>query len=410
MKWEMEMSATSSVSDSDFDERVLSASGPVLVDFWAPWCGPCKALAPTLETLAGEYDGKLSIVKLDVDDNPASRDRFGVRGIPMLALYSNGSEVARVTGAQSRARLTAFLDLHLGTETVVEQAAAHQPALTFGADEQVRDRCVERLTRHMAAGSVRPGPTSWDGEAGSALGCATEAGTPEECAAVIGVPASIVGLVDTLSTYYGTVVGGSEFALGWIRSVPVGVTLSDMPLRLLSTMLESGVIEREVKAHPAAREVRDAIMAAHRASVNSTVGNAEWAALRARAKSLEDQIPIPLAELLESAGYPLDDAEVLRAVLLSSSMIHMAIAMRDYDWSKADEERANEHLKALHAKPKQEGADNRSIFETFRKQDSELADRFAAASKYRGDMMREAGQIVGLRLQELTTAAAREAA
>ena len=98
------------VTDSNFDELVLKASTPVLVDYWAEWCGPCKTIAPALEEIAGEYAGKLKVVKLNIDDNPGTPPRFGIRGIPTLMLFKAGEVEATKVGALSKSQLTAFID------------------------------------------------------------------------------------------------------------------------------------------------------------------------------------------------------------------------------------------------------------------------------------------------------------
>ena len=101
------------VSDSSFETDVLQSDKPVLVDFWAEWCGPCKAIAPTLDELATAYDGKLQIAKINVDENRTIPAKFGIRGIPTLMLFKGGELAATKVGALSKAQLTAFLDGHL---------------------------------------------------------------------------------------------------------------------------------------------------------------------------------------------------------------------------------------------------------------------------------------------------------
>ncbi len=100
-------------TDASFETDVLKAEGPVLVDYWAPWCGPCKMVAPILDELASEYQGRLTIVKVNVDDNPATAQKFGVRGIPTLSLFKGGSVEATKVGALSKSQLTAFLDSNI---------------------------------------------------------------------------------------------------------------------------------------------------------------------------------------------------------------------------------------------------------------------------------------------------------
>ena len=100
----------SHITDDSFEEDVLNASGPVLVDFWAEWCGPCKMIAPVLEDLAEEYDGKLKICKLDVDSNKKMAEQYNVKGIPTLILFNNGNAEGKKVGALSKAQLAAFID------------------------------------------------------------------------------------------------------------------------------------------------------------------------------------------------------------------------------------------------------------------------------------------------------------
>ena len=101
------------ITDSSFETDVVASSLPVLVDFWAPWCGPCKAIAPILEELAPKYAGKVKFVKLDVDSNPGTPPKFGVRGIPTLILFHQGQVKATQVGLVSKAELSSFLDNHI---------------------------------------------------------------------------------------------------------------------------------------------------------------------------------------------------------------------------------------------------------------------------------------------------------
>ena len=100
-------------SDASFDADVLKSSTPVLVDYWAEWCGPCKAIAPILDEVSKDYDGRLQIAKMNVDENREVPAKFGIRGIPTLMLFKDGQLAATKVGALSKAQLTAFLDGHL---------------------------------------------------------------------------------------------------------------------------------------------------------------------------------------------------------------------------------------------------------------------------------------------------------
>ena len=98
------------VSDAAFEADVLKSSKPVLVDYWAAWCGPCKMIAPILEEIAKEYGNKITIAKLNVDENPETAAKFGIRGIPTLMLFKDGQVAQTKVGAMSKSQLTAFLD------------------------------------------------------------------------------------------------------------------------------------------------------------------------------------------------------------------------------------------------------------------------------------------------------------
>ncbi|MHB8110812.1 MAG: thioredoxin [Syntrophorhabdaceae bacterium] len=96
------MSQAKAVTDADFKAEVLDSGIPVLVDFWATWCGPCQAMGPVIDTLAAEYEGKVKILKINVDENPQTPAQYGVRGIPTLIIFKGGVEAQRIVGAQAK--------------------------------------------------------------------------------------------------------------------------------------------------------------------------------------------------------------------------------------------------------------------------------------------------------------------
>ena len=101
------------VTDESFEQDVLGSDSPVLVDYWAEWCGPCKAIAPILDEIAAEYDGRLQIAKLNIDDNPGTPPKYGIRGIPTLMLFKGGNVEATKVGTVSKSQLAAFIDSNI---------------------------------------------------------------------------------------------------------------------------------------------------------------------------------------------------------------------------------------------------------------------------------------------------------
>ena len=101
------------ITDDAFEEEVLKSDQPVLVDYWAEWCGPCKMIAPILDEISGEYAGRLKIAKLNIDDNPGTPPKYGIRGIPTLMIFKGGNVEATKVGAVSKSQLTAFIDSNI---------------------------------------------------------------------------------------------------------------------------------------------------------------------------------------------------------------------------------------------------------------------------------------------------------
>lgn len=105
------------VNDNSFEMDVLQSERPVLVDFWAAWCAPCRMMNPTVEAVAGEYEGSATVVKLNVDDNPSTSQRYGIKGIPTMILFKGGKEEERVVGATSKEALSRLIGKYVGAVT-----------------------------------------------------------------------------------------------------------------------------------------------------------------------------------------------------------------------------------------------------------------------------------------------------
>ena len=114
------------VSDADFEKEVLESEKPVLVDFWAVWCGPCRMLAPTVDALAQTYSASLSVAKLNIDDNPNVPQRLGIKAIPTLIIFKGGQEAERIVGAVSKATLSSLLEKHIGAQQAAAPVASSQ--------------------------------------------------------------------------------------------------------------------------------------------------------------------------------------------------------------------------------------------------------------------------------------------
>lgn len=115
--------ATKTVTDASFQTDVLGASGPVLVDFWAEWCGPCRMIAPALEELSAELGAKVTVAKLNIDDNPDAPSKYGVRGIPTMILFKNGAPAATKVGAAPKSQIQSWLEGQLSA--LPGEGAAH---------------------------------------------------------------------------------------------------------------------------------------------------------------------------------------------------------------------------------------------------------------------------------------------
>ncbi|WP_244125322.1 thioredoxin [Burkholderia gladioli] len=253
------------MTEASFEADVTRNRLPVLIDFWAEWCGPCKALAPTLEKVAWSFEGKVDIVKVNVDEHPPLRKRFGVPGIPTLVFMKGAHEAGRMVGPRPATQLASYLDAHLGTVTQLSKPDVTLSA--FGGDPQVKADRIARLrdylTRMQPLRSLPMRPEN----VSSAFAFVVGSSDPDEWATALGIPTDVVELARVLSSYRGTNFNVAVFVADWLESVPVGANLSALPRQLLNAVLASSLLSDTLGADAALLAIRDEVAALHAAEM-----------------------------------------------------------------------------------------------------------------------------------------------
>ncbi len=403
------MSNLRSVTEASFDADVIANSRPVLVDFWAEWCGPCKALAPTLEKVSESFKGEVDFVKINVDEHASARDRFGVRGIPTLILLKDGHELGRVVGNRSAAQLAGFLDAHLGTVTELARPAIKLSA--FGGNPQAKATDLDRLRGYLTRKQAAPNENMWDGQINSALGFVTGEAYPDDCARKLGMPAEVVSIVETLSTYRETRINGALFVAEWLESVPVGADLSKLPGQLLVHLLESPMVADLLGGDSALLEIRDELVALHRAETADAGGvESSWAKVKKAcadiASDASDKSRGRLAHMLESASSVLSkDPDMLGDLVFAVSSFVWKRLQDSCNWTSMDDARVAQLAGEIAARATEQGTESprgEAMMQAIEAVDPDLVHRFHAHYREGNRAMKEMGQAIGDLLIDLT--------
>ncbi|WP_051078794.1 thioredoxin domain-containing protein, partial [Burkholderia gladioli] len=235
-------------------------------------------LAPTLEKVARSFEGKVAIVKVNVDEYPALRKRFGVRGIPTLVLMKGADEAGRIVGPRSATQLAGYLDAHLGTVTQLSTPDVTLSA--FGCDPQTKAARIAHLRDYLERKQASPDTPMWPENVSGAFAFVVGSSDPDEWATTLGMPTDVLETVTMLSRYRGTNFNAAVFVTDWLESVPVGANLSALPRRLLNAVLASPLLSDTLGGDAALLAIRDEVAALHAAEMGgSHQADAKWAAV-----------------------------------------------------------------------------------------------------------------------------------
>ncbi|SFK84383.1 thioredoxin [Rhodanobacter glycinis] len=327
------------VTEATFADEIEQAELPVLVDFWAPWCGPCKQLAPRFDELAQMYQGRVKFAKIDIDGNKALAERFGVRSVPALLLLKAGEVVAQTLGAQSRSALVDLLDPHVTAQTSGNSPDPVKSLRAFHGDGGLKRKVIDQVRKHIEAGQVQVrGPFPPTGpicevEKGqyTLIGAVLHGTSMEQYEATLGIPASAAILedfihafpmqvsADALGSLSYTLQGAMhDYPLEWFEAIPPGADLRYITSHFLHGLLldlaeGSPPLPFGARSSDSIRApVRDVAMLHGRMAKGDAPSAAEWKAARETAGKAspsyqEDAVSWGVATCAEATSWPSDE-------------------------------------------------------------------------------------------------------
>ncbi|MDN7753761.1 thioredoxin [Burkholderia gladioli] len=403
------MSIVKHVTEASFEVDVTRNRLPVLIDFWAEWCGPCKALAPTLEKVARSFEGKVGIVKVNVDEHPALRKRFGVRGIPTLVLMKGADEAGRIVGPRSATQLASYLDAHLGT--VTQLSTPNVTLSAFGGNPKVKADRIAHLRDYLVRVQPPLSVPMWPENVSSAFAFVVGSSDPDEWATALGIPTDVVELARVLSSYRGTNFNVAVFVADWLESVPVGANLSALPRRLLNAVLASSLLSDTLGGDAALLAIRDEVAALHAAEMDgSHQADARWvavaqAAQEAAAGPAEGNRARAAAVLVAAASSLARNPDMLAEFVAALCGFVQACLKAECNWSADDETRFFKLMRSIDKQARDAGTEpprGRAMEKRVAEIDSQLMERFLF--QYEGGQRSsgERGSLIGDLLISLT--------
>lgn len=322
------------VGANDFAAEVERSALPVCVDFWAPWCGPCKALAPLFDEMARVYAGRIKFVKVNADDNRELGKRLDVRSLPTLLLLKHGKEIERAIGQQSKSRLVALFDRYAGALAATRSVPPAKKWRAFQGDDALRHDTVERVRKHVAADEIRaigsmPPVADTDQGRYSLIGAASHSDDLERYETTFGIPSHVALLEEFVHVFvaeevqtasgerYRSLRGATgDYPVRWLEAIPVGADLHSVTPRflhwllldLIDAPLPFGVVVAD-GIKPAIRQ----LAALHaRDAAGDRPGYAEWKLAREAVAAIapdrtEDSVSWAMAFCAETVGWPAEE-------------------------------------------------------------------------------------------------------